>query len=101
MRFKSEMLVMGAKMSKGDYQGKPFDYTQVFYHADLQEGENFVGHVGEAIRYGTSANFEKLKGLSYPVLCDVELEQVSNGNSTSLILLDLKPKSVKHNLNQA
>lgn len=99
MRFKSELLVMGAKMSKGDYQGKPFDYTQVFYQADLQDGENFVGQVGESMRFGSSDNFEKLKGLSYPCLFDVEIEQVSNGNSTTLIILDMKPKSTKVPLN--
>lgn len=91
---------MGAKCSQGEYQGRPYDYTEVFHHVDLQEGENFVGQVGQNTRYGSSANFEKLKGWSFPLLCEAELEIVSNGKSTSTIILDLKPKSVKPNLNQ-
>lgn len=92
MLFKSTMTVLGAKSSKGTYEGKPFDSTTVFYQSDLQEGENFAGQVGAAIKWGTSVNFEKIKNLSYPFNGEATLEQVSNGNTTTLILKDLVPE---------
>lgn len=92
MRFKTELLVMGAKRAQGEYQGRTYDYTEIFHHVDLQDGENFVGQIGQNTRFGSSANFEKLKSWSYPLLCEAELEIVSNGRTTSTIILDLKPK---------
>lgn len=92
MQFKSTMVVLGAKSSKGEYQGRPYDSTVIFYKADLQEGDNFVGEVGEQIKWGTSANFQKIKDLEFPVVADVTMEQVSNGKNSVLVLLDLVPQ---------
>ena len=46
MQFKSQIVVLGAKASKGEFNGRPFDSTTVYYQADLQDGENFAGQVG-------------------------------------------------------
>ncbi|MDR8236486.1 hypothetical protein FPK75_25090, partial [Acinetobacter baumannii] len=67
MQFKTTITVLGAKSSKGEFNGKPYDSTTIFFQAELQDGDNFVGQVGEQIRWGTSANFEKLKGLKFPL----------------------------------
>lgn len=92
MQFKSTMVVLGAKSSKGDFDGRAFDSTVIFYKADLQQGDNFVGEVGEQIKWGTSANFQKIKDLEFPLVADVTMEQVSNGKTSSLVLLDLVPQ---------
>lgn len=95
MQFKSTMVVLGAKSSKGDYNGKPYDSTTVFYKADLQEGDNFVGEVGEQMKWGTSANFAKIKDLQFPLIADVVLEQVSNGKTSTVIIKDLVPQAAE------
>lgn len=92
MQFKSTMVVLGAKSSKGEYNGRPYDSTLIFYQSDLQDGDNFVGQVGESIKWGTSANFEKIKTLEFPLVADVIMEQVSNGKTSALVLLDLVPQ---------
>lgn len=86
------MVVLGAKSSKGEFNGRPFDSTVIFYKADLQDGDNFVGEVGEQIKWGSSANFQKIKELDFPLIADVTMEQVSNGKTSSLVLLDLVPQ---------
>lgn len=92
MLFKSNITVLGAKSSKGTFEGNNYDSTTVFYQSDLQEGENFAGQVGVSIKWGTSANFEKIKNLDFPFNADVTMEQVSNGNKQTLILKDLVPE---------
>ena len=92
MQFNSTITVLGAKSSKGTFEGKAYDSTTVFYQSDLQEGENFAGQVGVSIKWGTSANFEKIKNLSFPFNAQATLEQVSNGNTQTLILKDLVPE---------
>lgn len=98
MLFKTQMTVLGAKSSKGSFEGKPYDSTTVFYQADLQEGENFAGQLGVSIKWGTSVNFEKIKNLIYPFNAEATLEQVSNGSTTTLIVKDLVPEKVQNNI---
>ncbi|MFX3620835.1 MAG: hypothetical protein ACE3JT_06300 [Acinetobacter radioresistens] len=93
MLFKTTMVVLGAKSSKGEYNGRPFDSTTLFYKADLQDGDNFVGEVGEQIKWGTSANFEKIKHLDFPLIAEATLEQVSNGKTMLTIVKDLVPQN--------
>ena len=92
MQFKSQIVVLGAKASKGEFNGRPFDSTTVYYQADLQDGENFAGQVGAEIKWGTSFNFEKIKNQKYPFMADVVMEQVSNGKTSMLVLIDLVPQ---------
>ncbi len=98
MLFKTFMTVLGAKSSKGSFEGKAYDSTTVFYQADLQEGENFAGQLGVSIKWGTSVNFEKIKNLSYPFNAEATLEQVSNGSTTTLIVKDLVPEKIQQNI---
>ncbi|MEG1856702.1 MAG: hypothetical protein RR231_14530 [Acinetobacter sp.] len=91
MLFKSQIVVLGAKSSKGDFDGKPYDSTKVYYQAELQKGDNFVGQVGAEITWGTSFNFEKIKGQKFPFTADATFQQVSNGRNTVTILEDLVP----------
>jgi len=91
MQFKTQIVVLGAKSSKGTFNDKAYDSTVVFFQADLQEGDNFCGQVGESLKWGTSANFEKIKGLEYPLQAEATLEQVSNGKSMVTIIKDLVP----------
>lgn len=97
MLFKSTILVLGAKSSKGSFNDVTYDSTTIFYQADLQEGDNFAGQVGEAIKWGTSDNFEKIKGLEFPLTADVTLQQVSNGKNTTTIIKDLVPTNKQNN----
>lgn len=93
MQFNTNIIVLGAKRSKGEYQGRPYDSTNIFYQAELQQGDDFVGQVGESIKWGTSENFEKIKGLKYPFSATATMQQVSNGKTSTMVLLDLKPDS--------
>lgn len=91
MLFKTQLVVLGAKSSKGEYNGRPYDSTTIFFQADLQDGENYCGQVGEQLKWGTSENFEKIKNLEYPLQAEATLEQVSNGKSMITIIKDLVP----------
>lgn len=94
MLFKSTVVVLGAKASKGEYNNVPYDSTTVFFQADLQDGDNFCGQVGESLKWGTSDNFEKIKNLEYPLQAELSMQQVSNGKSMVTIIKDLVPVKV-------
>lgn len=101
MLFKTTMVVLGAKSSKGDYNGVAYDSTTIFYKADLQEGDNFAGEIGEQMKWGTSSNFEKIKGLTFPLVAEATVQQVSNGKSMITIIKDLVPEKTQTQPNQS
>ncbi len=94
MQYESTIVVLGAKSSKGEFNGRPFDSTTIYYQADLASGENFAGMVGTEIKWGTSFNFEKIKNLKFPFTAKGKFEQVSNGRAMVTILNDLQPEKV-------
>ena len=97
MLMKATIRVLGAKKSKGDFNGKPYDNTVLFQELNLKQGEDFLGSASEEIKWGTSSNFDHLKvsGIQFPFTADVTLEQVTNGRTSTLVIVDLKPQVQK------
>ena len=92
MLLKSNVIVRGARPSKGDYNGRAYDSTKVFAQSELQEGENFAGFVSTEYSWGTSFNFERIKGIEYPFKAKAVMQIVSNGKDSKTIMLDLIPE---------
>ena len=92
MLFETTIVVLGAKASKGEFNGRPFDSTKVFAQADLQQGENFAGFVSTEYTWGTSFNFDRIKGLEYPFSAKAKMQVVSNGKTSNTIMLELVPE---------
>ena len=92
MLLKSNVIVRGARPSKGDYNGRPYDSTKVFAQSELQEGENFAGFVSTEYSWGTSFNFDRIKGIEYPFKAKAVMQIVSNGKDSKTIMLDLVPE---------
>ena len=92
MLLKSNVIVRGARPSKGDYNGRAYDSTKVFAQSELQEGENFAGFVSTEYTWGTSFNFERIKGLDFPFSAKAKMQVVSNGKTSTTVMLDLIPE---------
>ncbi|MDH1241415.1 hypothetical protein N5B99_12235 [Acinetobacter johnsonii] len=92
MQYESQIIVLGAKASKGEFNGRPFDSTKVFAQAELQQGENFAGFVSTEYTWGTSFNFERIKGLDFPFSAKAKMQVVSNGKTSTTVMLDLIPE---------
>lgn len=63
-------------------RGTPYDSTTIFYQADLQKVRILWNKVGTDVKWGLSANFEKIKNLKYPFTAEGTFQQVSNGRNT-------------------
>ena len=92
MQFESTIVVLGAKASKGEFNGRAYDSTKVFAQSELHEGENFAGFVSTEYSWGTSFNFERIKGIEYPFKAKAVMQIVSNGKDSKTIMLDLVPE---------
>ena len=92
MQFETTIVILGAKASKGEYNGRPFDSTKVFEQAELQQGENFAGFVSTEYLWCILFNFERIKGLDFPFSAKAKMQVVSNGKTSTTVMLDLVPE---------
>lgn len=92
MQFQSNVVVTGAKRSKGEMEGKPYDSTKVYVQTGMDTSKgDAVGFAGSEYPWGLSDNFNKVATLKYPFEAVATFEMVTNGKSQKTILIDLKP----------
>lgn len=92
MQFQSQIVVIGIKRSKGEFEGTSYDSTKVYTSTVLDASKgDAVGHAGSEYTWGKSDNFNKLATLKFPVQCEATFEQVSTGKALKMVLIDLKP----------
>lgn len=87
-----KMIITGAKSSKGEYQGRAYDSTKIYLQTKMnsEQGE-MVGFATEEYNWGDSSNYAKLKDLDFPISAEVDLELVTSGKLSKMIVLDVKP----------
>jgi hypothetical protein len=80
MAIKQTMQVLGAKGNKGEFEGTKFDYTKMRVVMDVSDRNGTeVGFNVSEIVFGLSDNFEKVKGYTYPLMCDLEISMTTRG----------------------
>lgn len=90
-----QMIFLGAKPSyfRAD-DGTVYDNTKVYLAAPLAGDTEVLGYTGIELKYGTSADFNRLRDLKpmHPVLVDIDIE--TTGRKVVQVLRDIKPAPV-------
>ncbi len=87
--------ILGMKSSKGDYEGTAYDSTKVYVKTRLDESKGTQkGFAGAEYVIGKSDEYAKYKHLSFPLLAEVEFEQITNGKDVKTIITSLQPIAV-------
>lgn len=88
--------VLGMKGSKGQMDnGKAFDSTKVYIETRLDESQgNQKGFAGAEYNFGLAYEFDKYKHLPFPMMAEVEFEQITNGKTVKTVIASLKPLNV-------
>ena len=92
MLLKSNVIVRGARPTKGDYNGRPYDNTKVYIETEIKAGERASGSVTSEYGWGSSDNYDRIEKLEYPFKAEAVMQIVSNGKDTRTILIDLIPE---------
>lgn len=86
-----QVVITGAKGSKGEYEGRPFDSTKIYVQTMMDPSKGtMVGTATEQYDWGLSDNFDKIKGLKFPLQAKVDFEQVTSGKSSKTIVMDVE-----------
>ena len=98
-RFTKKTYLMNAYASKGTIKetGQVYDATHLWLMTPQKNPGGTVGLGYEAVKWGDSTNFEKIKHLNLtntgPIQCEVEIEEVTQGTG-----INQKKVTVVHNL---
>lgn len=80
MQIKSQFLVLGAKAFNGEVEGKRYDSTTLFVVMDVSERSGTaVGQNVVEMKFGKSDEFDKLKGLPFPIQAELSLNLTTKG----------------------
>ncbi|MGB3109629.1 MAG: hypothetical protein WBB40_03485 [Psychrobacter alimentarius] len=87
-----EMIITGAKSSSGEYEGRSYDSTKIYVQTKMndQSGE-MVGFATSEYSWGASSNFSKLKDLDFPLKAKIEMEMVTSGKNSKIVVTDVQP----------
>ena len=96
MRFNASIKVTGIKRSKGEMDGVKFDSTKIYVDTDLDDRSgNALGQATTEYAIGTSDEFEKFKGLTFPFTADATFNQVTTGKVSKLVIESIVPAKAK------
>lgn len=97
MKLQARLMITGMKRSKGTLEsGQPYDSTKVYAMTDLDDRKgNGMGAATVEYGFDTSEEFSKFEHLakSFPLVCDAEIEIVTNGRVQSTVINSLMPVS--------
>jgi hypothetical protein len=85
--------VLGMKASKGSMDnGQPFDSTKIYVETRLDESKGTQkGYAVAEYNFGLSDEFNKFKHLPFPLMAEIELEQITNGKTVKTICVSMQP----------
>jgi len=92
MKFQTQAKVMGAKKFCGTVEGQNFDSTTLFIETELDTSKEVaLGFAVAEYKFGTSAEFDKMKHLTFPFIADLTVELTTTGKRENKAVLAMKP----------
>ena len=90
-----KLKVLGMKASKGVMDnGQAFDSTKIYVETRLDESKGMQkGFAVAEYPFNKSDEFDKYKHLPFPLMAEVELEQITNGKTVKTVVVSLVPTS--------
>lgn len=80
-----KLYILGFKHSKGEFEGRSYDYVVLFSTAKMEQKDNQRGSAGIDMR-GDSILVEQLNKMNFsaPVLCEIEKEPRAIGKGQTV-----------------
>jgi hypothetical protein len=93
MKFTAEGVVTGFTQFKGTIDGDAIDANSLFVMVDLNPAQGGKGQRTEAKRCKDAQVVERIKHLTFPCVCALEMEELATKGKTQLTVIDCKPKA--------
>lgn len=90
------VIITGAKRSKGEMEGRPYDSTKIYVQTKMNsDNGEMVGFATTEYSWGLSDNFEKLRAHKFPMQADIDMDIITSGKGSKIVVLGVTPVSVQ------
>jgi hypothetical protein len=90
MEMLARVTIRGAKLFRGNLDGKDIDSGKIFVEVDLK-GETSWGTCTEELKCEGSKIIDTIKHTSFPFIAEVTMLQMSNGKVSTQVVTGIKP----------
>ncbi|MBC3917111.1 hypothetical protein H8L32_06460 [Undibacterium sp. CY18W] len=90
MEIKARVTIRGAKIFKGNIDGKDMDSGKIFTDVDLK-GETSWGVCTQELKCTNSAVVDGIKHIPFPFLAEIDILMESNGKVSTQLVTGIKP----------
>lgn len=90
MEIQAKVMIRGAKVFKGNIDGKDMDSGKIFTDVDLK-GETSWGVCTQELKCENSGIVDSIKHNSFPFSAMVDIRMESNGKVTTQLVTGIKP----------
>lgn len=91
MEMKAQATIRGAKMFKGDLDGKGIDSGKLFIEVALKASDNSFGMCTEAVKCKDSSIVQGIKHLTFPFLAELDIDMVSGSKGSEQTITAVRP----------
>lgn len=90
MEMKARVTIRGAKIFKGNIDGKDMDSGKIFTDVDLK-GETSWGVCTQELKCTNSAVIDGIKHNPFPFVAEIDILMESNGKISTQLVTGIKP----------
>lgn len=90
MEMIAKVTIRGAKLFRGNLDGKDIDSGKIFTDVDLK-GETSWGVCTQELKCTDSKLIEGIKHLPFPFIAEIGLTEESNGKVSTKVVTSIKP----------
>lgn len=99
MLMQAQATIRGAKMFKGNLDGKDIDSAKLFVEVVLKESDNSFGMCTEPVKCKSSEIVQGIKHLTFPFIAEMDVEIVSGSKGMEQTIIAVRPiKAIKDGL---
>ena len=91
MEMKAQATIRGARMFKGDLDGKGIDSGKLYIEVSLKASDNSFGMCTQEMKCANSAIVQGIKHLPFPFLAELDIDLVSTSKGAEQTITAVRP----------
>lgn len=90
MEMLARVTIRGAKLFRGNLDGKDIDSGKIYVDVELK-GENSFGVCTNELKCEGSKLIDQIKHNPFPFIAEIGMQEMSNGKTTTKVVTSIKP----------
>lgn len=96
MEMLARVTIRGAKLFRGNIDGKDLDSGKIYTDVELK-GEHAFGVCTQELKCEGSKLIDQIKHNPFPFIAEIGMQELSNGKTTTKVVTSIKPMAAVKN----